>query len=518
MPAIALPLAPVVAPGLAQAATLAAGTAAYVAQQLYGFRAPLPPLPRTGGRAGQGTLGELVADAIAGARVGVASLPNPLGPEGSLGGIGLAALGGVLRELAQSWGYNNGPSRQTGEDPSDPNSSQWMTGSYNPGESAAISESITVEYKDRFQGCATTSFTVGSGAFVGPIQPFLSRRYYAGGGTTQCGGGKNRIFYEQTNLNGSKSITQATSTGDNPIVSWTATASLRPYGGGTGSVALTGAPYEERPWERPGSLQQADTGGTIPLPADPSAAAPSQLAPPAVNGTPVAAGGSSGTPAPVAPVPTPAYLPAAAPWVPSGSPGGGSGGQPRPSTTPGTFPTYNPSQPTQQTNPDGTVAPVAPAPTPTTDAGSVIPWPGAAPIPGTGVAPAATLTGIAQEVGRIERKLEVMNTPGEPGNMVDKFGDLGQLVGPLIEAIMALSSGTTYTLDSPCEVDDEGNKLPPVVVEAPGALTSFGAIVNRIDALAQLLQVHKDLKQPGCKHRPTGEWVTVQFEETTDVG
>ena len=60
--------------------------------------------------------------------------------------------------------------------------------------------------------------------------------------------------------------------------------------------------------------------------------------------------------------------------------------------------------------------------------------------------------------------------------------------------------------------------MPPVVVEVPGALTSFGAILNRLDALAQLIQVHKDLKQPGCKHKPTGEWVTVQFEETTDVG
>ena len=74
MPAIALPLAPVVAPGLAQAATLAAGTAAYVAHQLYGFRAPLPPLPRTGGRAGQGTLGELVADAVLDGGVAVAKV------------------------------------------------------------------------------------------------------------------------------------------------------------------------------------------------------------------------------------------------------------------------------------------------------------------------------------------------------------------------------------------------------------------------------------------------------------
>ena len=518
MPAIALPLAPVVAPGAAAAAaTFAGGTTAYIAQQVSGFRAPLPPLPRTGGRAGQATLGELVADAIAGARVGVASLPNPLGPEGSAGGIGLAALGGLLRQLAQSWGYNNGPARQSGEDPSDPNSSQWATGTYNPGQTAELFQSITVQYKDRFAQCTTKTVTNSTGGFSGPVQPFASRRYFAGGGTTNCGGGKNRIFYEQTNLNGTTSITQATSSGENPIVSWSATASLRPFGGGVGSVALTGAPYEERPWERPGSLLQA--GGSAGPAAAPSPKVPTPLpaAAPGIEGTPIPAGPTP-SPAPIAPVPTPAYVPAGVPWAPSGSPGGGSGSQALPSAAPGAFPTYNPTQPTQQTNPDGSVVPVRPAPTPTTEAGAITPWPGARPIPGTGIGPAATLVGIAQELGRIERKIEVMNTPGEPGNMVDKFGDLGQLVGPLIEAIMALASGTTYTLDSPCEVDDEGSKLPPVVVEVPGALTSFGAILNRLDALAQLIQVHKDLKQPGCKHKPTGEWVTVQFEETTDVG
>ena len=168
MAAIALPLAPVVAPGAAAAAaTFAGGTAAYIAQQVSGFRAPLPPLPRTGGRAGQATLGELVADAIAGARVGVASLPNPLGPEGSAGGIGLAALGGLLRQLAQSWGYNNGPARQSGEDPSDPNSSQWMTGSYNPGELVQLSQQLVVVYKHRVAKCTNKTFSNGSGAYQG---------------------------------------------------------------------------------------------------------------------------------------------------------------------------------------------------------------------------------------------------------------------------------------------------------------------------------------------------------------
>jgi len=160
------------------------------------------------------------------------------------------------------------------------------------------------------------------------------------------------------------------------------------------------------------------------------------------------------------------------------------------------------------------VAP-APAPVTQTDPTQIIPWPGADPIVGPGPAPAPTLEGIAGELGRIERKLEVMNTPAAPGNLVDKIGDIGDLIGPIVEAIMALTSETTYQLDSPCEVNEvTGEKLPPVLVQVPGAITQFGAILNRIDALAELLQVHKNLKQPNCKTKPpTGEFVTVNFEQ-----
>jgi hypothetical protein len=38
---------------------------------------------------------------------------------------------------------------------------------------------------------------------------------------------------------------------------------------------------------------------------------------------------------------------------------------------------------------------------------------------------------------------------------------------------------------------------------------------NRMDALAQLIQVHKDLKQPNCRFKPQGEFVTVNFEQVS---
>jgi hypothetical protein len=213
----------------------------------------------------------------------------------------------------------------------------------------------------------------------------------------------------------------------------------------------------------------------------------------------------------VEPQPEPETLPAPSPLVPV-TPGPVAPPIVRPATplspqqpkTPGTTGTTN-----------GIVNAPARVPVPVTDPTAITPWPGAQPIPGIGTSPAPTLVGIAQEVGRIERKLEVMNNPNAPGNLIDRFGDLANLIGPIIEAILAATSGTTYQLDSPCEVDETtGQKLPPVQVFASGAPTQFGAILNRIDAIAELIQVHKNLKQPNCKPQsPTGEFVTVNFEQ-----
>lgn len=212
------------------------------------------------------------------------------------------------------------------------------------------------------------------------------------------------------------------------------------------------------------------------------------------------------------PLQEPETLPAPSPLVPV-TPGPAA----PPIVQPGTpISPQQPKTPGSTGTTNGIVNAPARVPVPVTDPTAITPWPGAQPIPGIGTSPAPTLVGIAQEVGRIERKLEVMNNPNAPGNLVDRFGDLANLIGPIIEAILAATSGTTYTLDSPCEVDAEGDRLPAIEVEAPGAPTQFGAILNRIDALAELLQVHKDLKQPNCRGADVpvgGEFVTVNFEQ-----
>jgi hypothetical protein len=166
--------------------------------------------------------------------------------------------------------------------------------------------------------------------------------------------------------------------------------------------------------------------------------------------------------------------------------------------------------------PDATVPQPQPVPVLPTPGGSVTVGTAANPIAIVPKAVPATLEGIAQETGRIERKLEVLlgdPTSGQP-DWLEKITAGGDFARLLWEVLTSLTAGTVYTLDSPCEVDANGEKLPAVEVEAPGALNAIEVLINRVDALAELLQVHKDLKQPGCKNpRPQGDAVTVNFEQ-----
>jgi hypothetical protein len=202
----------------------------------------------------------------------------------------------------------------------------------------------------------------------------------------------------------------------------------------------------------------------------------------------------------------PLPVPSSPPWVSPSRPGS------IPGSVPGQFPS-NPTQPTQPVAPDGTVTPTQPGPVTQTQPGSIVPWPGAPSIPAIGPAPRPDLQGIAQEVGRIERKIDLMNTPGSGPNGFENLSELLGLLGQIWEFLTASASGTTYTLDSPCEVDEEGVKLPPIEIDAPGAATTFQALLNRADALAELIQAHKNMKQPGCKHKLAGEIVTVNFQQ-----
>ena len=247
-------------------------------------------------------------------------------------------------------------------------------------------------------------------------------------------------------------------------------------------------------------------------------------------------------PEPVLPRP-PAVLPAVAP-VPAALPGALPTPTPQvPDAEPVTQPDTSPTTPT---TPGRTAAPTVPQPapptpipylppavapgrsTPTTPAGQVQPTPqlpprptptnvhvvDGVPIPGNG--PQATPQGMAQELGRIEKKLaRLIDTKSDaPGAPKDRLRILYDNLGTVIDFFLSIRDSGEYEISSPCELDEDGNR---VVVKVPytGALQSFGVLSNKLDAIAQLLQEHKNLKQPNCpgtKPVLTGEWVAINFQ------
>jgi hypothetical protein len=131
-------------------------------------------------------------------------------------------------------------------------------------------------------------------------------------------------------------------------------------------------------------------------------------------------------------------------------------------------------------------------------------------IPGPARDVVPTVQAVASEVGRIERKLEsVMKNESGPGDTTD----LAQLLNDLWEKLNSLQSGGEYLLTSECRRDSDGDPLPPIAVPYEGGLSPLAAISAKIDALAQLLQVHKDLPTHVCRRPPpTGQRVWVTFD------
>jgi hypothetical protein len=131
----------------------------------------------------------------------------------------------------------------------------------------------------------------------------------------------------------------------------------------------------------------------------------------------------------------------------------------------------------------------------------------------TGNGPRPTPEGIAQELGRLEQKLARLSDPGPegPGDGSDRLQLISDLIERLIEFATSMTSGGGYGLSSPCEVDENGERIV-TTVNYPGATNSLGVLSNKVDALAALIQVHKDLKQPNCKPpAAVGQPVTVNF-------
>lgn len=160
---------------------------------------------------------------------------------------------------------------------------------------------------------------------------------------------------------------------------------------------------------------------------------------------------------------------------------------------------------------DGNLVPLPPALPATTPTDVHFPVAGGSPVGGLAQSPPATLAGIAAEVGRIEAKLNRLLNPLAPGDSTDLLQLLWQAIQALYNSMADNRPAGEYLLSTPCELDDDGNRIVSSV-GYPETSDNTTAVLARIDALAALLQTHKDLKQPICRQTPAvGQPVQVQF-------
>ena len=444
-------------------------------------------LPRVTGLEGLPSMQEMIADFVAGARVPVGSVfPPPWEPNGVLKflGLGLAVL------ARQAWGLVNSRPAKT---PIGPGAAvgAWPTGTFDPnGWNSWRWEATGVKLE--YPNCSTY-LPVQTATQWFPTPPgqvmWLQQRPAPDGG---CG---------------------VPAVLDGFLI---ASGAMGETSGGAGLTDFLRTQW----WTSADITASVRAVGVVdapPFPAQP-AAVPDGWAPawrPKWEPTTPAP-----APQPTLPeaVPLPAEVPGAEPAPDVSSPGI------KPSAVPAvnpTLPALKPAAPAvgRPIRPDGVVAP-APVQKPgTTPVDQEIPWPGGQPIGSPAQRPRPSLEGIAQEVGRIEKKLAQMNTPSRPPAGQGP-GGLSDLIGPLWDLLSGLTDQGEYTIASPCLPPDEQGSLQNPYREQWGpSFGRFGSLEQRVDALARLVQDHLLLPQKTCRGpKPTGEFVSVNFESgsTTD--
>jgi len=546
VPLIGLPLAPVLTPSAAAGASFVLGSGAHLIRGALEFRRGPAGLPPLTGREAEPTLAQKVADYLAGARV-QAGFPLPPQLPPNWPGLAAALAAGVAgiflpgaQLLPQLWGLLNGRyDREGKQDENDPDYIYWPKGRWNPNSSNTWRVRLRGEYvfvPPSGQNCT---------AFYQDHEDIYSTE--AGGylqvkrGPDNQGGecqnlrdpfrpgdfvyGPWRETYQAGNLIGRGQAWRVT-TGVAPK-SLKASVTVQPDG-------TFGLPYPAEPGTKP-------TGFVVPEPVPETETEPAKAPPLIPLRPPIAPPAlpsprppfSPGLPVPSSPVPQPPGTPG--PSIP--------GTRPSTDPTPGRVPT--PGSPPSVPGPgfplptdQGTrpvprpvplPLPVGPGTNQTGPDGEVVPKPGEKPTttrPGDHVvdgvpipdnAPQATLRGIAKEVGRIERKTADLLRRPAGGSGAD-IGDLLSIARQILELLQALGDEGQYTLGGPCERDAQGQPIPfPATVaqfEWGGRASALGNIGSKIDALAEMVQYHKLLRQPSCKNAPpVGEWVTVNFEQ-----
>lgn len=138
-------------------------------------------------------------------------------------------------------------------------------------------------------------------------------------------------------------------------------------------------------------------------------------------------------------------------------------------------------------------------------------------IGGPGQAPAPNLMAIAQELGRQEQKLEiVLRRPenGGGGQLAENslLAILRGLLEQLVDELLNDVPGGLFSLSHACPSSGGAEPPPPVEVPYNGGSNPTQAILAKLDGLAGLIQVHKNMGQPTCKTAVFGQEVTVHFE------
>ena len=393
-----------------------------------------------------------------------------------------AAAAWLIAKGLLNWGSINSPGPQLG--PAETVPLWWPTGFYNPNGPNTLyftQEITTVQPTSNCQPMSSRQDGAMDGGW-GRV------RYHVWDGlpTGAQGPCGNQIAPEVEvgwfNPDGTEA--RRTISGSNEYVLRNVVTALRVEPSGNAPAA---APYPE--WEP--SVQPLPDRRLTPLPATP---APRTIPEPATEPRPERA--PDGEPA-APPVPVvPGQIKVAPPQI-------GVPGREGPVRIPGGV----------EIGQDGKPVPDAKPVPGTTPVDQEIPWPGGQPIGSPAQRPRPSLEGIAQEVGRIEKKLAQMNTPSRPPAGQGP-GGLSDLIGPLWDLLSGLTDQGSYAISSECVPDGEiGSPGMPYERVWGSSFGRFGSLEKRVDALAGLLQDHKALPSRTCrKPIPTGEWVMVNFE------
>lgn len=282
----------------------------------------------------------------------------------------------------------------------------------------------------------------------------------------------------------------------------------RPWFGGPVSegIAVVAMSFNGQPIELPGALKNPTVVPPLVTPAPPDRKE-EPMAPPVPLPRPAPLPTPAPDPEPVPPGREPEPLPPGDPAQPGKVPTAPPITTPRPSPgVPGTAPGTAPKPGEPALAPDGTVLPlpkpvVTPTPTGQIDYGT-------GPIGNTANQPRPDLVSIATELGRQEEKMaKILTAPG-PG-----IGILDALEA-ILTFLASLSDGApaqTWILAEGCPAVP-GVEPESRTVEIPETSDNQASMLARFDALAELIQHHKDLRGPICRgRRPEGVGVTVNF-------